>query len=578
MRKRKLQKVVSLALSMILTFSLVGCGQTEQAQEEGAETVGQETNQEVNGEENGENDAAQSSVINDGWFPIVNDPITITVSGVNGGTPDWNATDMVEWFESQMGIIMDCTQFEADAWSTQFSLMLASDELPDLIINSANKIWEINQYASDGYFLPINEYLDYAPNLKAFLEEHPDYAAMCTAPDGNIYGLVQYNDNKYARSQRVFIDRTWLENVGMEYPETIEELYDVLKAFAEQDPNGNGTADEIPMSSQAGGYDLFPALMSAFGLYVSDAKYGLVQKDGVVQLAQATDEFREFLKFMNQLCAEGLYDSAGLAQTQDELFSKVKEGRVGVFAAAAPYVALGGDITADSGYYAFGGLTSEYSDQGAMPLSAGVTDGVKMAVSADTEYPEAIVRLIDYFYTPEGILMAAKGTEKNIRMEAVEFDPSFEVAVNIIPEGEEDNYESPEMYRYQKAEINEGFNVVKSMVGTEYDFVNAATDELLNDDEVLNTYGWSILMERRMRETSTVDVMPNLSYNEDEVDRVTTIKTDLGNYTGQAIAQFISGEMDPETDWDSYINTLNQIGLEELLEIEQEAYNRAYSS
>ena len=85
-------------------------------------------------------------------------------------------------------------------------------------------------------------------------------------------------------------------------------------------------------------------------------------------------------------------------------------------------------------------------------------------------------------------------------------------------------------------------------------------------------------MERRMRETSTVDVMPNLSYNEDEVDRVTTIKTDLGNYTGQAIAQFISGEMDPETDWDSYINTLNQIGLEELLEIEQEAYNRAYSS
>ena len=163
-----------------------------------------------------------------------------------------------------------------------------------------------------------------------------------------------------------------------------------------------------------------------------------------------------------------------------------------------------------------------------------------------------------------------------MKMEWNPFDASYQQAITFIPDGEEDNYDSAEAYRYKKAIINEGFNVIKSMEGSEYNFVDSASDELLASEEVAKTYGWSVLMERRIRETGTVDVMPALLYQESEANRRNTLYTDISNYIRQAAAQFISGELDPETDYESYLNTLKQMKLEELIQIEQAAYDRMY--
>nr|WP_304956241.1 extracellular solute-binding protein [uncultured Acetatifactor sp.] len=578
MKKNELvRKGLALMLAGVLAVSVAGCGdqgkQSEGSASDSAETKEQQQEQQAesdSGEQNGSSEA-----VNEGWFPIVDEQITISAAGVNVSTVDWNETDMVAWFGEKMGILMNCSQYETDAWSSQFSLMLASDDLPDLLVNPAD-ISVVNQYVEDGYFLAISDYLDYAPNLKAFLEEHPDYKAMCTAADGNIYGLVQYNDNKYARLQRAFIDRVWLENVGMEYPKTVEELYETLKAFKEKDANGNGdSTDEIPVSGDTNA-SWYLAVMSAFGMPVSDTAYGLMLSDGTVTLAQTTENYQAYLTYMNRLYSEGLYDEAALVQNSDEFVAKARDGRVGTFGAAAPFVTLGQDASVDAGYMALGGLTSEWNATGAFPLAAGVSSGVKLLVKADTAYPEAIVRLIDYFYTDDGILMAAKGTEKSVKMEENPFDASYQQAITFIPDGEEDNYDSAEAYRYKKAIINEGFNVIKSMEGSEYSFVDSASDELLASEEVAKTYGWSVLMERRIRETGTVDVMPALLYQESEANRRNTLYTDISNYIRQAAAQFISGELDPETDYESYLNTLKQMKLEELIQIEQAAYDRMY--
>lgn len=563
----KKSKMLSMLLVGVMILSSAGCGNTGE---------GTSTQTQSEPESAAPSVAEEEKVINDGWFPIVDETITIKTAGENANTVDWNETDMVAWFGEEMGIQMECTQYEGDVWSTQFSLILASEELPDLFVNPGD-IAVINKNARDGYFLAISDYLDYAPNLKAFLEEHPDYKAMCTAPDGKIYGLVQYNDNKYARSQRAFINRVWLENVGMDYPETVDEFYEVLKAFKEKDANGNGDPnDEIPMSADGGTGALFLALMSAFGMNISDESYGLMLEDGQVTLAQTTDNWQAYLKFMNKLYEEGLYEEAALVQTYDEFVAKVSDGRVGTFSAPAPFVVLKADASADADYYAVGGMTSEWNDTGVFPLSAGVGTSVKLAVSADTAYPEAIVRLIDYFYTTEGILMSAKGTEKSYKLEENTFDSRYLNATTFIPEGEEGNYDSAEAYRYKKAIINEGFNMVKSMEGTEYAFVDGTTDDILAKDEVLLQYGWSVLMERRMREIGVTDVFPALVYEDEEADRRSTLKTDISSYISQATAQFISGEMDVEKDYEGYLNKLNQMGLEELLQIEQTAYDRMY--
>ena len=87
------------------------------------------------------------------------------------------------------GIDMDCTKYASDVLSTQLTLMLSSEELTDLVLCGNTGIGNINDWGTEGYFLLIDEYLDYMPNLKALFEENPDYRAGVTAPDGHIYGL-----------------------------------------------------------------------------------------------------------------------------------------------------------------------------------------------------------------------------------------------------------------------------------------------------------------------------------------------------------------------------------------------------
>ena len=79
-----------------------------------------------------------------------------------------------------------------------------------------------------------------------------DALASVMNPDGTIYTLPQVNSGAELRvARKLFINKKWLENVNMEVPTTTEELYQLLKAFKEQDANGNGDPnDEIPLCSQ----------------------------------------------------------------------------------------------------------------------------------------------------------------------------------------------------------------------------------------------------------------------------------------------------------------------------------------
>ena len=111
---------------------------------------------------------ATGLAFNETGYPICDDVITITVSGANSGTTDWNDTNMVAEIEKRLGIKLECTSFEADIWSTQFTLMLASEELPDIVINPGITLSEVSNYGAQGYFLDMSEYIEkYAPNIQA---------------------------------------------------------------------------------------------------------------------------------------------------------------------------------------------------------------------------------------------------------------------------------------------------------------------------------------------------------------------------------------------------------------------------
>ena len=112
------------------------------------------------------------------------------------------------------------------------------------------------ELGAQGYILPLNEYLDNSSvGYAAAFEKLPGLRDYITTPDGNIYSLPNVDGSLHVQyNMKLWINTTWLENLGLEMPTTTEEFYDVLKAFKEQDANGNGDPDdEIPLSGVKSG-------------------------------------------------------------------------------------------------------------------------------------------------------------------------------------------------------------------------------------------------------------------------------------------------------------------------------------
>lgn len=513
-------------------------------------------------------------------YPISAEGITVTVSGPQGATPDWNDTLQVAEIEKRLGIKLDCHPYPDDSWQTQLTLMMASEEMPDLIINATVSLENMAEYGADGYFLPINEHLDSAPNLSKVFGDSPAYQAAVTSPDGNIYALTTYNQNKIARISRSFINTAWLDNVKMEVPTTTDELYDVLVAFRDNDANGNGdAADEIPFSVAIGaaGAPTYAeqTLMSAFGIVSNKTTYVLQNEGSEVKLMDISDNYKEYLRYLNKLYAENLMDQESFIQTNDEFRAKAAEDRVGFYGDAAPFVAASQPIEYDSNFAWIGGMSSSVSDEHTIVLDTPAGSNAICAISADTEYPVEMVRLLDYFFSDEGSLAGARGFE-GVSFDWVEVEavPGSKVAtVRVV-----DEYPSAEEFRYKKAVINNGFQMVSPYYGTQYPLVIEADDSLL-EGALLTEYGWAALIESGSRREGTVfkDAFPNLVYTSEESSERATLYTDISQYLANAKAQFVTGEMDLDADWDAHVNTLNQMGLERIMEIEQAAYDRMQS-
>lgn len=168
----------------------------------------------------------------------------------------------------------------------------------------------------------------------AVLFDEPLALKTITATDGNIYSLPYVNDCYHcAQDRKVWIYTPWLDKLGLAMPVTTDDFHAVLKAFKEGDPNGNGRADELPLSSCLNSWnsDLDLALMNAF-VFNPGEPY-LSAHDGTVTAAYTQDGWKEGIRYLAQLYAGGLIDPEAFTQAPEQLQAKVNSSagtRVGV--------------------------------------------------------------------------------------------------------------------------------------------------------------------------------------------------------------------------------------------------------
>ena len=571
--KKRFQKTAAIVLAVSMAVSLAACG--KQAEETG--NAGSAANTENTGSADTQASSGTGRVeVNETGYPITSEEITVTAAGpMPSGCEDWSQLAVIDEYANRLGIRLDCDFYETD-WETQLTLKVAGDELPDMLIGCSMNVSDVNEWGGEGYFLDLSQYMDLMPNLKAYFDQYPELEAYCTTSDGHIYGLPKLKVDMTDRLTRSFINKQWLDNLGLSMPTSIDEYYDVLVAFKEQDANGNGDPDdEIPLlfTSDSGGYTaLEKTLLDAYGIFTTDPNYVLqADESGKVELANINDTYKEYLKFMHRLHAEGLMEQEAFTITGDEITTKQQGDVYGSFGCgSAPFVMANKDISYDANWMALSGMSSELHPKREASIASPVQNSILVAVNGNTEYPEALARFIDYFYTEEGMLSATKGYD-GVTFDMVQDDLlGTEVPEMRIPDG----YTSGEEFRYKGAILNEALNLVEKNIDRQAMF--ESDREVLEKPEFVEKYGWAarVIDAFKSDDVTGVEAYPVVSYTSDEVEERGAVYKDITTYLKQARAQFITGELDLDKDWDTYVNTLNQMNLGRLLEIEQAAYDR----
>ncbi len=501
-------------------------------------------------------------------YPICDEPITIKVGGLVGNTTDWQNTYLVKYVEENLGIKMICEPTSSDIISEQYMKWLSSPEtMPDLIVNTAYDRSQVDADGADGYFVNMAEYEELMPNLLAFWEEYPSLGDIVHTVDGAVYSLTRITTPTSSKVHHQFYYHIpTLEAAGVDGDslKTVDDLYNALVTLKAKYP------DKTPLLITP---DAEPAyrcdlnLRTAFGVFSNDNSYMVcTDENGDVYLGDITDNNREYLKFLNKLAKEGLIDITDFGKTKDELRAAIKSGKYCIY--TDQFVPLTDedkalDANKDYSWYQnYGiiwGFTSEYNQNLTYIANNGVLNQAKIMINAESEYVEAIIRLLDFFASPEGQILAVAG-EEGKTFDWVTDPVTGVKKPNYDNYWDKDNFEKSSDWVTQKVVINQAFAFNWSGLGA----IDSLSDAELAAQKLLDV--------KEIADFRFADV-PAL-YTAEQKEEMSTLKTDLTNYLKTAKAEFIAGTRDPysDADWQKFVDDVNKMGWEDTLkDIEQEA-------
>jgi putative aldouronate transport system substrate-binding protein len=229
---------------------------------------------------------------------------------------DYETNAFTKFIEDSMGVNLDFILLPAAEAQDKLAVMVNSGQkLPD-IINIPLDTTTAYRYAQTGAIIPLNDLYDkFGNNTKKVFAENPELAEYIRCPDGNLYSIPFYevsihNEVRY----KIWLNTVWLDKLGLAMPATTDELYTVLKAFKEKDPNGNGKQDEYPLVGGKGwSQDPTVYLMNSF-IQDDDLDHFIVN-DGKLDVVYNKDAWKEGLKYIRSLVDEKLLDPISFTRT-----------------------------------------------------------------------------------------------------------------------------------------------------------------------------------------------------------------------------------------------------------------------
>ncbi|GAA4427744.1 extracellular solute-binding protein [Georgenia halophila] len=203
--------------------------------------------------------------------------------------------------EEYSGQDLDITWVPNSNYTDRLNVVMASDDIPHVMVVQG-KTGAFTQAAEAGAYWNLTEYLDDYENLTPENED----VRLASSVNGQSYGIYRMRD---AMRAAVIIRKDWLENLGLEEPQSVEDLYNLAQAFTENDPDGNGKDDTtgliIPQWSGYGNHSPYDLIETWFG---TPNRWG-VDESGELYPAFEDPAFIEALNFVKDMVDNGYINS-----------------------------------------------------------------------------------------------------------------------------------------------------------------------------------------------------------------------------------------------------------------------------
>lgn len=543
-----MRKVIFLILIAIIIGTLIlGCSSRNE------ESVKTNTDKSIdNTEEVGELNKEKNIT-----FPLENQitfkvwaPLSLNASKTMN---DLNGSRVFEELEKRTNVKIEFIHPEIGQEGEQFNLMLASSQLPDIVIGGTTYYKGGGDRAvEDGVFIALNDLIEeYAPNYYKLIANNEDAKKQTISDTGVMSAIYPILNQENPCWHGLTIRKDWLDEIGMDIPLTIDQWENMLIAFKDNHP------DAIPLLFDfVGPTDIRfkNNVTDGFGLFVSAYDIGpqLYQDEGSVRFGPSEDDFKDYLELMKKWYQLGLIDRDFPVRDRAGIIAIAESGEIGAFAGSIDYA-----------NNLFGSLGLEYV---AAPYPV-IVEGDRLnyragdfvasppawatSITSRCEEPEIALAWLDYAFSEEGAMLFNYGIKGE----------SYEIGDDGQPEFTDLVLNNPEYT------IEECIFIYKMHIWPQLRYGAYANPASLIDSSIMD-------IKEKWTQASSMDMrMPPISLTAEEGKEYADIMNGLDAYRNDMVLKFITGVESLEL-FDTYVMQMKNMGLERAIEIQQNALDR----
>ena len=458
-----------------------------------------------------------------------------------------------EW-QRRTGVSLTFIQPPAYQATETLDVLLASGDLPDMIEYEWDKFpGGPDKAIADGYILRLNDVIEkYAPNLRKYLNEHPDIDKQVKTGDGSYYVFPFIRgDERLLTYQGPIVRKDWLDELGLPVPETIDDWHTMLTAFKER----KGVRAPLtflgmpdPLSGLNGG-----AFIGAFGV-----ENDFYLDDGRVKYGPLEPGYKDFLALFRQWYAEGLIDPNIATVDTTTMDASMISGRSGASvwnagSGIGNWQALGRKTDPDAQYAPAPYPVLRKGERpkfGQRSFAYVGTGGV--AISAKSPNVEAAARLLDYGYGPEGHMLFNFGVEG----QSYVMKNGYPAYTGLIMNNPEQLAPTQALAMYARANYFGPFvQDVRYM------------EQYFNLPEQQKAIGlWSDT-------DAALHQLPQTPKTEEENSELSAIMQDVKPLVEDVSLKIIFG-VEPLSSWDDCLEEIRALGIARAISIQEEALDR----